>query len=83
VASSGGGEQVKRGEDRAENGKSGNGMTPTEGSIKREQDSRHKEEDRLKEKYSKGSSDREKKDHHESCNSKERGLRDYRLAIFS
>jgi hypothetical protein len=83
LASSGGGEQVERGEDRAKNGKSGNGMTPTEASIKREQDSRHKEEDRHKEKYSKGSSDREKKDHHEIHNSKERGHRDYRLAIFS
>ncbi|PNF15590.1 hypothetical protein B7P43_G16489 [Cryptotermes secundus] len=53
-------------------------MTPTEASIKRQEDSRHKIEDRHKEKSSKGRSDREKKDRHESRNSKEHGHRDYR-----
>jgi hypothetical protein len=83
LASSGGGEQVKRGEDRAEDGKSGNGLIPTEASVREEQESRHKAEDRHKETYAKERSDREKKDHHESHNSKERGHRDSRLAIFS
>lgn len=83
LASIGGGERGNRGEDPAKNGKSGNGMTPTEATIKRQEDSRHKIEDRHKEKSSKGRSDREKKDRHESRNSKEHGHRDYRLAIFS
>jgi hypothetical protein len=83
LASSGGGGRDKRGEDPAKIGKSGNGMTPTEASLKREQDSRHKIEDRHKEKYFKGRSDREKKDRHDSGNSRERGHHDYRLANLS
>lgn len=78
LASSGGGERDRRGEDPATAGKSGNGITSTEVCNKQEQDGRHRVEDRHEERYSKGGSDREKKDPHERRNSRERGQRDCR-----
>jgi hypothetical protein len=83
LASSGGGERDRRGEDPATAGKSGNGITSTEVCNKQEQDGRHRVEDRHEERYSKGGSDREKKDPHERRNSRERGQRDCRLVSYS
>lgn len=78
LASSGVGEQDRRGEDPAKPGKSGSGITSTEVCNKQEQDGRHKVEDRHEERYSKGGSDRERKDPHERRNSREHGQRDCR-----
>jgi hypothetical protein len=83
LASSGGGERERRGEDPAKPGKSGNGMTSPKICNKQEPDVRHQVEDRHEERYSKGGSDREKKDPHERRNSREQGQRDCRLGIYS
>ena len=81
LASSGVGEQDRKGEDPAKAGRSGNGITSTEVCNRQEQDGRHKVEDRHEERYSKGGSDRERKDPHERRNSREHGQRDCRLVV--
>lgn len=83
MASSGVGEQDGRGEDPAKAGKSGSGIASTEVCNKQEHDGRHKVEDRHEERYSKGGSDRERKDPPERRSSRELGQRDCRLVIYS
>lgn len=82
MASSGVGEQDRRGEDSAKAGKSGSGIVSTEVCNKQEQDGRHKVEDRHEERYSKVGSDRERKDPPERRISREHGQRDSRLVLY-
>ncbi|XP_069683933.1 arginine/serine-rich coiled-coil protein 2 isoform X2 [Periplaneta americana] len=72
------GERDKRGGSLSKDGKSGNGLSTAEVSKKREEDSRHRIEDRHKDKYSKGRTEKEKKDRHEHRNSREHNRRDYK-----
>jgi hypothetical protein len=78
VASSVVAERDMRGEELVKDGKSGNGITPTETCNRWEQGSRHKIEETHKERFSKGKSDREKKDQNERRTSRELSHRDYR-----
>ncbi|XP_021940120.1 arginine/serine-rich coiled-coil protein 2-like isoform X2 [Zootermopsis nevadensis] len=78
VASSRGAERGMRREDAVKDGKPGNGIAPTETCNKWEQGSRHKIEETHRERYSKGKSDREKKDQNVRHTSREQGHREYR-----